>query len=224
MAEPLRVVIAEDHYLVREGARRLLEHSGEVEVIASVGTAIELLDAVSRLHPQAVITDIRMPPGHGMEGIEAAHTIRDRNGSVGVVVLSQHSDSGYALELLKNGSSGLAYLLKSRVSDVGHVLFALREVVEGRSVIDAEVVEGLVRRRRHADQSPLAALSERELQILRQMAEGRSNRGIAEALHLSQSSVEKYVTAIFAKLQLGHESHQDRRIMAVLAFLRDSSD
>jgi DNA-binding NarL/FixJ family response regulator len=195
-----------------------------VEVVASVGTAVELLDAVTRLRPAAVITDIRMPPGHGMEGIEAAHTIRATYPDVGVVVLSQHSDSGYALELLKDGTAGLAYLLKSRVSDVHNLIFVLREVVAGRSFIDATVVEGLVERHMRAHRSTLAGLTDRELQILRQMAAGRSNRGIAEALHLSQSSVEKYVTTIFTKLRLGPDTRLDRRIMAVLAFLRDPGD
>lgn len=129
---PLRVVIAEDHYLVREGTRRLLEDSGAVEIVAAVGTAADLLDAVRRLTPDAVITDIRMPPGHHMEGIEAAHAIRAAHPSVGVVVLSQHADSVYAFELLKDGASGLAYLLKDRVGELDELLRALREVVLGR--------------------------------------------------------------------------------------------
>lgn len=222
MTRPLHVIIAEDHYLVREGTRRLLEDGGEVEVMASVGTATELLDAVRRLRPDAVITDIRMPPAHGMEGIEAAHAIRTSHPGVGVVVLSQHSDSSYAMELLRHGSAGLGYLLKNQVSNVDHLVFALREVIAGRSVIDAHVVEGLIERRRRAEESPITQLTDRELQILRHMAEGRNNQGIAETMHLSLSSVEKYVTAIFAKLGLGQQPHIDRRIMAVLTFLRDT--
>ncbi|TDE11240.1 response regulator transcription factor [Jiangella asiatica] len=218
----MRVIIAEDHYLVREGTRRLLEDGADIDVVASVGTAVELLDSVRRLRPDAVITDIRMPPDHRMEGIEAAHAIRSSHPETGVVVLSQHSDSAYAMELLRHGSAGLAYLLKSRVSNVDHITFALREVMAGRSVIDALVVEGLVERRRRADQSPVAQLGDRELQILRQMAEGRNNHGIAETLHLSLSSVEKYVTAIFVKLGLDQQPHVDRRIMAVLTYLRDT--
>lgn len=221
MAEQLRVIIAEDHYLVREGTRRLLEDTGEVELVAAVGNAVELLDAVPRLRPDAVIADIRMPPSHRLEGIEAAHAIRATHPAVGVVILSQHSDSAYAMSLLEHGSSGLAYLLKSRVADVDHVLHALREVVAGRSVIDAEVVEGLLERRRQAERSPLHRLGPRELEVLAKMAEGMSNRGIADTLHLSQSSVEKYVTATFAKLGLGAEPHRDRRILAVLTFLRE---
>ena len=143
MSSPLRVVIAEDNYLVREGTRRLLEESGEVKVIAAVGTAAELLDAVGRLRPDAVITDIRMPPGHQMEGIRAAHEIRAAHPGVGVVVLSQHAAGTYAFELLKNGTAGLAYLLKDRVADPDELVRALKEVVAGRSVIDSQVVEAL---------------------------------------------------------------------------------
>ena len=131
MTDPLRIVIAEDNYLVREGTRRLLEDSGEVEVVAAVSNAEELLDAALRLHPDAVLTDIRMPVGHSLEGIEAAHTIRARDPKLGVVVLSQHADEAYAFELLKHGTEGLAYLLKERVGDLDELLRALREVVAG---------------------------------------------------------------------------------------------
>src|SRR5439155_7322601 len=136
VSRPLRIVIAEDNYLVREGTRRLLEDTGQVDVVAAVGSAEELVDAVRRLRPNAVVTDIRMPPGHHMEGIEAAHRIRDERPDVGVVVLSQHADQAYAFELLKNGTSGLAYVLKDRVGEVEELLHALEEVVAGRSVID----------------------------------------------------------------------------------------
>jgi DNA-binding NarL/FixJ family response regulator len=147
MSEPLRVVIAEDNYLVREGTRRLLEDSGEVEVVAAVGTPDELLDAVERLLPDAVLTDIRMPPGHDMEGILAAQRIRARHPQVGVVVLSQHADEAYAFQLLKDGTAGLAYLLKERVGDTDELLRAIRETIAGRSVIDPVVVEALLARR-----------------------------------------------------------------------------
>ena len=217
---PLRVVIAEDHYLVREGTRRLLEDSGAVEIVAAVGTAADLLDAVRRLAPDAVITDIRMPPGHHMEGIEAAHAIRAAHPSVGVVVLSQHDDSVYAFELLKDGASGLAYLLKDRVGELDELLRALREVVLGRSVIDAQIVEGLVVRRARRMASSLERLTPREHEVLREMASGRTNAGIAESLVLSESAVEKHVNAIFAKLGLSAEHQVHRRVAAVLAFLR----
>lgn len=219
MTEPIRVVIAEDNYLVREGTRRLLEDTAAVTVVAAVGTAIELLDAVRRLHPDAVITDIRMPPSHHMEGIEAARTIRGRHPGVGVVVLSQHTDESYALALFQDGTSGLAYLLKDRLGDVGDLLTALREVIGGGSVIDPLVVEQLVARRSRTARSPLAGLTPRELDVLREMAKGRTNAGIEAALHLSSSTVEKHVSSIFDKLGLAAEPVH-RRVAAVLAFLR----
>jgi len=141
MAEPLRIVIAEDNYLVREGTRRLLEDSQEVGVLAAVGTALELLDAVARLRPAAVLIDIRMPPGHQLEGIEAAHAIRAAHPEVGVVVLSQHANEAYAMSLFQHGTAGLAYLLNERLGELDELLRALREVVAGRSVIDQQIVE-----------------------------------------------------------------------------------
>jgi DNA-binding NarL/FixJ family response regulator len=221
MANPLRIVIAEDNYLVREGTRRLLEDSGEVEVLAAVSTAEELLDAVARLHPEAALTDIRMPPGHHMEGIAAAHSIRAMFPHIGVVVLSQHADEAYAFELLKHGAAGLAYLLKERVGDLDELVRALREVAAGRSVIDPRVVELLISRRAHLAQSPLSLLSPRELEVLRHMAEGKTNRAIAEALVLSESAVEKHSNAIFSKLGLSEEPQVHRRVAAVLTYLRD---
>jgi DNA-binding NarL/FixJ family response regulator len=221
VAEPLRVVIAEDNYLVREGTRRLLEDSGAVEVVAAVGTAEELLDAVGRLRPDAVVTDIRMPPGHHVEGIEAAHAIRARHPDVGVVVLSQHADEAYAFQLLRNGAAGLAYLLKERVGDLDELLRALRDVVAGRSAIDPQVVELLVAHRARLAESPVSGLSPRELEVLREMAQGKTNRAIAEALSLSESAIEKHVNAIFSKLGLSEEPQLHRRVAAVLTFLRD---
>lgn len=224
MADPplpgsLRVVIAEDHYLVREGTRRLLEDSGEVTVLAAVGTADELLDAVRRLRPDAVLTDIRMPPGHHMEGIRAAHAIRREHPQVGVVVFSQHTDEAYALELLGEGTAGLAYLIKDRLGDLDDLVRALREVARGGSVVDPVVVDALLSRRRRRAPSPLAELTPRELDVLREMAQGRTNAGIEHALHLSTSTVEKHVNSIFAKLQLT-EQPVHRRVAAVLAFLQ----
>ena len=219
MADQLRVVLAEDNYLVREGTRRLLEDSGEIDVVAAVGNAEELRDAVRRFAPQAVLTDIRMPPGHHMEGIEAAHAIRRDHPGTGVVVLSQHTDEVYAFALLREGTGGLAYLLKDRLGDVEDLIRALREVARGGSVIDPVVVEGLVGRRTRAARSPLAALTTRELDVLREMAQGKTNAGIEQALHLSSSTVEKHVNSIFGKLGLGEEPVH-RRVAAVIAFLR----
>jgi len=223
MLEKLRIVIAEDNYLVREGTRKLLEDSGEVEVLAAVGNADELLDAVGRLRPHAVLTDIRMPPGHDMEGIEAAHRIRALHPDIGVVVLSQHAEEAYAFQLLKNGTSGLAYLLKERVGDLSELLRALRETVEGRSVIDAVVVEALLARRGRLARSPLAELTPRETDVLREMAQGKTNAAIAASLSVSESAVEKYANGIFSKLGLSEEKQMHRRVAAVLAFLRESS-
>jgi DNA-binding NarL/FixJ family response regulator len=228
MPEPLRVVIADDNYLVREGTRRLLEDSGQVAVHAAVGSAPELLDAVHRTRPDAVLTDIRMPLASpaggapGMEGIDAAHTIKATNPHVGVVVLSQYADETYAFELFRNGTAGLAYLLKDRVGDLHQLLSALRTVTAGGSVIDPQVVEALVARRARLRESPLAPLTPRELQVLSEMAKGAGNAGIAQTLNLSESSVEKHVNAIFTKLCLTTEAVVHRRVAAVLAFLRDA--
>ena len=221
MAEPVRVVIAEDNYLVREGTRRLLEDSGEVHVVAAVGSAGELLDAVDRLLPDAVLTDIRMPPGHDMEGIHAAHEIRSRHPQVGVVVLSQHADAAYAFELLKGGTAGMAYLLKERVGDLDELLRALRETIAGRSVIDPVVVEALLAVRGRLATSPLSTLTPRETDVLRDMAQGKTNAAVAESLSVSESAVEKYANAIFSKLGLSEEPQIHRRVAAVLTFLRE---
>jgi DNA-binding NarL/FixJ family response regulator len=231
MTKPVRIVIADDNYLVREGTRRLLEDSGEVTVVAAVGSAPELLDAVRRAGPQAVLTDIRMPRAGSagqqggapaMEGIEAAHLIKASDPHVGVVVLSQYADESYAFELFRNGTAGLAYLLKDRVGDLHHLLSALRQVAAGGSVIDPMVVEALVARRARLRESPLAKLTTRELDVLREMAQGRGNAGIAARLTLSESSVEKHVNAIFTKLGLSSEKAIHRRVAAVLTFLRDA--
>lgn len=215
----MRVVIAEDHYLVREGTRRILEDAG-VAVVAAVGSAVELLDAVDRLRPDAVITDIRMPPGHHTEGIAAAHQIQSGSPSVGVVVMSQHANEQYAFALFQHGTEGLAYLLKERVGDVDELIRALHEVIAGRSVIDPRIVEVLVRSQSRTAESPLRSLTPRELEVLATMAQGMSNRAIAETLALAESTVEKHVNAVFAKLGLGVEDSLHRRVAAVLTFLR----
>lgn len=230
MADQLRVVIADDNYLVREGTRRLLEDSGEVTVLAAVGSAPELLDAAGRTQPDAVLTDIRMPPsgraaggqGPSMEGIEAAHAIRQADPAIGVVILSQYADESYAFELFRNGTDGLAYLLKDRVGDLRQLLSALRSVASGGSMVDPQVIDALVARRVRLRESPLARLTPRELDVLREMAQGRGNKSIASELVLSESSVEKHVNAIFTKLDLASEQLVHRRVAAVLTFLRDA--
>jgi DNA-binding NarL/FixJ family response regulator len=222
MSEPVRLVLAEDNFLFREGTRRLLEDSGELEVVAAVGDADELLQAVDRLEPDAVITDIRMPPGHHMEGIAAAHAIRERHPKIGVVVLSQHADEGYAFELLRGGTSGLGYLLKERVGDLDELFRAIREVMAGRSVIDPKVVDGLVARQTRLSTSAVHRLTPREREVLGEMAQGKTNAAIGESLHLSLSAVEKHVNAIFTALGLTEEVQVNKRVAAVLLFLRDS--
>ena len=219
----IRVIIADDHYLVREGTRQLLEASGEVEVLTSVEDGSQLRDAVDRMQPDAVLVDIRMPPSHQMEGIEAAHDIRSKHDGIGIVVLSQHANSLYAFELFKDGTDGLAYLLKDRVGDLDELLRALREVVGGGSVIDPLVVEGLLNRQRSSSDRLLDTLTDREREVLGVMAEGRSNAAIGESLFVSGSAVEKHINSIFAKLGLSPgESETHRRVAAVLAFLQST--
>lgn len=218
----MKVVIADDHYLVREGTRRLLESSGDVEVLAAVENTEALLDAVDRLRPDAVITDIRMPPTNQMEGIEAAHQIRSKHPDVGVVVLSQYVNSLYAFELFREGTGGLAYLLKDRVGDLEEILRALREVATGGSVVDPKVVEGLLARRQEPAHSLLGTLTSREMEVLSEMAQGTSNAAISRALYISPSAVEKHINSIFAKLALSAEDGaHHRRVAAVLTFLRN---
>jgi DNA-binding NarL/FixJ family response regulator len=221
MADPLRVAIAEDHYLVREGTRRALEDQ-DIDVIAAVGTAMELENIVDRERPDVVITDIRMPPTHQTEGIDAAHRIRAAHPGTGVVVLSQYAESTYALELLGEGTAGLAYLLKERVGNPRQLVAAVWEVSRGGSVVDPDVVAALVAGTAQQRRSPLAQLTEREREVLEGMAQGRTNAAIAEALHLSESSIEKHATSIFAKLGLSGEPQTHRRVAAVLAFLGEA--
>src|SRR4029079_3781826 len=177
-----------------------------------------LLEAVRRLTPDVVITDIRMPPGHHMEGIAAALAIRAEHPGIGVVVLSQHTDESYAFELLRDGTSGLAYLLKDRLGDVRELVHALQAVAAGESVIARAVVDALVSRHTRTTESALSGLTARELDVLREMAQGKTNAGIEQALHLSSSTVEKHVNSIFAKLQLS-EAPVHRRVAAVLAYV-----
>lgn len=219
----LRVVIAEDHYLMREGLRELLEGTGSVEVVAAVDRAPELLAVVDDAGPDAVLTDIRMPPRHSTEGIQAARQIRARHPEVGVVVLSQYADPLYALDLFRDGTAGLAYLLKDRIGEVDELLRALREVRSGGSVIDPKVVERLLARGARRPQGGVA-LTRREREVLAEMANGRNNAGIARALVLSQSAVEKHVNSIFSKLGLTEAEDTHRRVAAVLAYLGSVAD
>lgn len=220
-ASPLRVVIAEDHYLFREGIRQILEATGRAQVVEAVGDAPSVVDAVARLHPDAAVVDIRMPPRHETEGIDAALTIRMRHPDVGVVVLSQYANALYAFELFRHGTNGLAYLLKDRVGDVDELLRAVAAVAEGDSVIDPQVVEGLLARGNADTESALGGLTERERQVLAEMAQGKSNAAISRALFVSESAVEKHINAILLKLGLdAGDASINRRVAAVLTFLR----
>lgn len=215
----LRVVFADDNYLVREGVSALLSATDDVELVASVADPVALLDAVAEHHPDAVLTDIRMPPTHTTEGIDAAKRIRAGHPSTGVVVLSQYVEEDYAFELLSDGVAGLGYLLKERVSERGELVRALYEVARGGSVLDPRVVEGLLARKSQESRSPLLGLTEREREVLQEMAAGRSNSATAKTLYMSERAVEKHVGSVFQKLGLVDESDVNRRVMAVLAFL-----
>jgi DNA-binding NarL/FixJ family response regulator/class 3 adenylate cyclase len=215
----IRVVIAEDTVLLREGIVRLLGEAG-FEVAGQSGNAEDLLRHVAMHKPDVAIVDIRMPPTHTNEGLRAAHEIRERFPDTGVLVLSQYVESGYALDLLSESAEGVGYLLKDRVSDLEEFATSVRRVAEGGSALDPEVVAHLVGRRREHD--PLAELTPREREVLELMAEGRSNPAIADRLFVTLRAVEKHVTSIFTKLDLPASSDDHRRVLAVLAFLRDS--
>lgn len=221
MTSAHRVVIADDHYLVREGVRQALERSEKITVVAVVGDADELETVVDVERPDVVVTDIRMPPHNRTDGIQAARRIRATHPGTGVLVLSQYNDPSYARQLLEDGVNGVGYLLKERVGDPARLVAAVEEVANGGSVVDPEVVASLVARTERDPESPTARLTDRERDVLAGMAEGRTNLAIAERLHLSVSSIEKYNSSIFAKLGLFDEPDLHRRVAAVLAFLDD---
>jgi DNA-binding NarL/FixJ family response regulator/class 3 adenylate cyclase len=215
--EAVRVVIADDSVLLREGIVRLLEDAG-LEVVGQAGTAEELLLKVRSYEPDVAIVDIRMPPTQTDEGLRAAREIRERHPGVGVLVLSQHLEASYAMELLSESAEGVGYLLKDRVTDVDEFVAAVRRVSEGGSALDPSVVSQLVGRRRRDD--PLDELTRRERDVLELMAEGRSNQAVANLLFVTPRAVEKHVTSIFAKLRLPAAPEDHRRVLAVLKYLR----
>jgi DNA-binding NarL/FixJ family response regulator len=219
---PIRLVLAEDHYLVREGVRRLLETEPDLEVAAVCGDLDSLLAAVDAENPDVVITDIRMPPGGMDEGIQAAIRLRESHADVGVVVLSQYVQPSYALALLESGTAGRAYLLKERVEDVEQLVAAIRAVAQGGSVIDPKVVEALVAAKARGEQSPLNELTSRERDVLGAMAEGKNNAAIAQALFLTERSVEKVIHSIFLKLGLTWEASVHKRVKAVVLYLAEA--
>lgn len=218
----VRVVFAEDNYLVREGTAALLQSTEEVDLVGTAGTLDELLTAVEELTPDAVLTDIRMPPTSTTEGIDAARKIRGEHPDIGVVVLSQYAEEEYAYELLKDGAAGLGYLLKERVADVAELVRALTEVAKGGSVLDPKVVEALVSAKDRMAHSPLAGLTDREREVLEHMAQGKNNASIARSLFLTERAVEKHINSLFHKLGLSEETDVHRRVKAVLAFLHET--
>ena len=215
MPDPLRVIVADDHYLVREGIAALLT-GDDVEVLAAVADADALTDAVDEHRPDAVLTDIRMPPHNATDGIDAARRIRRRHPAIGVVVLSQHLEDEYVRALFADGSAGLGYLLKERIGQRAELLDALRRTARGDSVLDRSVVDVLLAK---PQANRLSVLTDREREVLGHMATGLPNAAIAERMYLSLSSVEKHVSAIFAKLDLGEEQATHRRVAAVLTYL-----
>ena len=221
---PIRVVLADDHFLLREGLRRLLATQADLEVVAVCADLDSLLTAVETEKPDVVITDIRMPPGGANEGIQAATRLRETHAEVGVVVLSQYGHPSYALALLEGGTAGRAYLLKERVDDVEQLGAAVRAVAQGGSVIDAKVVEALVAAKARTEQSPLAELTKRERDVLQAMAEGKNNAAIAEELVLAERSVEKVIHSIFLKLGLAWETAVHKRVKAVVFYLAETAE
>jgi DNA-binding NarL/FixJ family response regulator len=217
---PIRVVFADDNYLAREGVSALLGEGEGIELVDTAADLATLMTSVAKHSPDAVLTDIRMPPTQTNEGIQAAKRIRAEHPGVGVVVLSQYVEEDYAFELLAEGAAGVGYLLKERVGDLEEVTRALHEVARGGSVLDPLVVEALLARR--ATDGPLLGLTERERAVLHEMATGRNNATIAQTLFLSARAVEKHIGSVFQKLGLVDEHEVSRRVMAVLAYLEAS--
>jgi DNA-binding NarL/FixJ family response regulator len=215
----IRVALAEDSFIVREGLREVLAGQPEIEVVASCADLRSLLEAVDTERPDVVLTDIRMPPSNLDEGIQAAAELRETHPSVGVVVLSQYAEPGYALALLESGSDRRAYLLKERVHDSSQLRSAIETVAAGGSVIDPKIVEVLVTAKARAEQSPLSELTPREREVLAEIAQGKSNTAIAQSLFLTKRAVEKHINAIFLKLDLSHADDVSRRVKAALLFL-----
>jgi DNA-binding NarL/FixJ family response regulator len=217
----IRLVLADDHFLLREGVRRLLETDPELEVVAACDDFDSLLLAAEAERPDVVVTDIRMPPGNLDEGIRAAERLRETAPEIGVVVLSQYLEPAYARALFEAGTERRAYLLKERVHDVDQLTGAIRAVAAGGSVVDSKVVEALVGANERREHSPLQELTPRERDVLREMAEGKNNAAIAESLVLTERSVEKVIHSIFRKLGLGWETSVHKRVKAVILYLAE---
>ena len=221
---PIRVVLAEDSLIVREGLQQLLRSAPNVEIVASCGDLDSLIAAVEADPPDVVLTDIRMPPSETDEGIQLAARLRDTHPDVGVVVLSQYADPGYALALLESGSDRRAYLLKERVHDRAQLLATVQAVADGGSVIDPKIVEVLVAAKARAQESPLSELTRREYEVLSEIAQGKSNTAIAETLVLTKRAVEKHINSIFMKRGLADTDDIAKRVKATLLFLAERRD
>lgn len=222
--ERITLLIAEDDYLVREGARAVVAADPRISVLGTAGDPEELLRLLALQVPDVVLLDIRMPPSFSTEGIELAQHVRAAHPEVGIVVLSQHDDPEYALELLKDGSRGLAYLLKERLGDADRLVQAIDEVRSGGSMLDPRIVEALLEAQRRRRASRLKGLTPRELEVLALMASGRGNAAIARELTITDRSVEKHTNAIFRKLDLAEETDLNRRVAAVLFYLQRTHD
>jgi DNA-binding NarL/FixJ family response regulator len=220
--ERIRVIVADDSYLIRESLTVMLASEPGVELVSVCSDGNELEATIAAQHPDVVITDIRMPPWGRDEGIRIANRLRETNPEMGVLVLSQYAEPAYALALLEAGSSRRAYLLKERIRDKGELLGAITEVAQGGSVIDPKVVDVLIEARGREARSPLASLTPRERQLLAEIAEGKSNTAIAESLVLTKRAVEKHVNSIFAKLDLPESEDVSRRVKAALMYLAES--
>jgi DNA-binding NarL/FixJ family response regulator len=215
----LRVAIADDSYLVREALGQLLAETPEVEVVAICEDTYALRAAIERAPPDVVLTDIRMPPSRGNEGIRVAAELRESHPDIGVVILSQFDDPALALELFASGSEGRAYLLKERIADRSELVEAIQAVAERRSVVDSKVIDGLISEHARAEASPLDELTARECEVLAEVAAGKSNASIAASLFLTKRAVEKHINAIFMKLGLRDTGDTSRRVMASLIYL-----
>jgi DNA-binding NarL/FixJ family response regulator len=219
----LRIVLADDSYLAREAVSHVLDGVEGVDVVAVCADRDSLVEAIEAERPDVVVTDIRMPPGDSDEGVQVAVWLQDSHAAIGVVVLSQYLEPQYALDLLAHGSDGRAYLLKERIHDRDELIAAIRATASGGSVIDAKVVEMLIAARSRVEESPLGGLTQRERQILAEIAQGKSNSAIAQSLALSKRAVEKHINAIFAKLELPESEDVSRRVKAALLFLADEA-
>jgi DNA-binding NarL/FixJ family response regulator len=215
----VRIVLADDSYLVREGTAALLSALPDVQLLASAGDLDGLLDAVTRLRPDVVMTDIRMPPGQAVEGLTAARRIRTDYPGTGVILLTQFAEPEYAYELLRGGAAGVGYLLKDHIADIAELSRAISQVAAGGTALDPQLVEALVARSERRGDTAVGVLSPRERQVLEQMAQGRSNTAIGAALVLTERAVQKHINAVFRKLGLNESPELDSRVAAVLRFL-----